>query len=94
MVAQITLSSLLHFVLVSIVGGRLCIKTERGCVRVCVRACFHVSAHVEFLPHFIFCLVSVWQLYAVNSIEHSHTQSNETHAGFFFFLDTKVGHLQ
>ena len=61
------------------------------CMCVCVHACFHISACVELLPHLIFYLVSVWQLYAVNNIEHSHNQSNETHAGFF--LDTKVGHL-
>ena len=58
---------------------------------VCARAYFHVSRRVELLPHLIFCLVSVWQPYAVNNIEHSHNQSKETHAGFF--LDTKVGHL-
>ena len=62
-----------------------------------MRACFRVSRRVEVLPHYIFCLVSVWQLYAVNNTEYSHNHSNETHAGvfflFFFFLDTKVSHL-
>ena len=53
-------------------------------MRVCVRACFLVSTRVERLPHFIFCLVSVWQLYAGNNIKHSHNQSNETHVGFFW----------
>ena len=72
-------------------GVRVCIETERGCVRVCVRACFLVSTRVERLPHFIFCLVSVWQLYAGNNIKHSHNQSNETHAGFFFFLSGYQG---
>ena len=90
MIAQIKLNNFLHFVLVSIVGARVCIETKRGCVCVCA-FCFRVSTRVELLPHLIFCLVSVWQLYAVNNTEHSHNQSFETHRGFF--LDTKVGHL-
>ena len=86
MVAQIKLYNLLHLVLDSIAGATVCIEAERGCVCVCVRACFHVSTRVEFLPHLIFCLVSIWQLYAVNNIEHSHNPSNETQAGFFSFF--------
>ena len=42
-----------------IVGARVGTEIEQGCVHVCVRACCHVSTREEFLPHIIFCLVSV-----------------------------------